>query len=101
MQTNNLPFQRIVFVCINERPPGERACCAHGGSVDLHARLKDMVKQRGLKRYVRVSKSGCMDRCEDGPNVMIFPDNVWFSNVGEGDLPAILDRLAEGIGSSR
>jgi len=85
------PHKRIVFVCTNHREPGERVCCADRGGAELRDRLKAMVKERGLRGRIRVSQSGCLDRCEDGPNIMVFPDNVWYAGVGLDDLDAILD----------
>jgi (2Fe-2S) ferredoxin len=56
-----------------------------------------MVKERRLRSKIRVSKSGCMDRCEDGPNVMVFPDCRWYSGVGLEDLDALLEEVAAGL----
>jgi (2Fe-2S) ferredoxin len=97
VEEQDLPFQRIIFVCVNQRDKAGRVCCAGQGGVDLQEKLKDLIKKRGLKGQVRVSKSGCMDRCEQGPNVMIFPDNVWLCGVKEHDLPAIVDRIARDL----
>lgn len=97
MEEKVLPFKRIVFVCVNERNASDRVCCAARGGVALQEELKAMVKARGLKGRVRVCRSGCMDRCEQGPNVMIFPDNVWFSGVEPTDLPEIVDRIESGL----
>lgn len=69
-------------------------CCAGGGSVDLHAALKQWVKDQGLKRYIRVCKSGCMDRCEDGPNALIMPDNTWICGLDEAGLEVLKRSLA-------
>lgn len=90
MHENDLPFDKIIFVCTNRREPGDRVCCAQSGGCELRDRLKDLVKARQLKSRVRVSASGCMDRCEDGPNVMVFPDNLWLSAVRPGDVEAIV-----------
>jgi (2Fe-2S) ferredoxin len=53
--------------------------------------LKEAVKARRLRGRVRVSSSGCQDRCENGPNVMVFPDNCWYSHVREEDIETIID----------
>ncbi|MBX7255909.1 MAG: (2Fe-2S) ferredoxin domain-containing protein [Candidatus Hydrogenedentes bacterium] len=97
MQTNALPHEKIIFVCTNVREPGERVCCAGAGGCELRDKLKAMVKARQLRSKVRVSQSGCMDKCEDGPNIMIFPDNVWLSGVHESDLNAIVDAVARAV----
>lgn len=99
MDINALPFEKIIFVCTNQRADGERACCMNGGGGDLRDTLKAMVKARQLRSKVRVSQSGCMDKCEDGPNIMIFPDNVWFSHVTEADLEPILDAVTRSLES--
>ncbi|MCC6797921.1 MAG: (2Fe-2S) ferredoxin domain-containing protein [Candidatus Hydrogenedentes bacterium] len=97
MQSNELPHEKIIFVCTNRRELGERICCAEGGGCDLRDTLKEMVKASGLKGKVRVSASGCMDKCEEGPNVMIFPDNIWLSGVGANDLRPILDAVMRSL----
>ena len=97
MKKQALPFRKIVFVCVNQREPGERVCCAGNGGAELHARLKEMIKERGLRGRIRVSKSGCMDRCEEGPNIMVFPDGVWYSHVTGPDLDGIVEQLIESL----
>jgi len=87
------PHKRIVFVCTNQREPGERVCCGGRCGGELRDRLKAMVKERGLRGRIRVSQSGCLDRCEDGPNIMLFPDNVWYAGVSPEDLETILDDI--------
>ena len=93
MQEHDLPHKKIVFVCINQREEGERVCCASHDGPKLHAQLKEMVRDRGYRTKIRVSKSGCMDRCEEGANIMIFPDNRWCAGVGEQDLEGLVDGL--------
>ncbi|HRI89185.1 MAG TPA: (2Fe-2S) ferredoxin domain-containing protein, partial [Candidatus Hydrogenedentes bacterium] len=97
MQSNDLPFEKIIFVCTNKRDKGERVSCGREGGCDLRNKMKEMVKARGLKDKVRVSTSGCMDVCEEGPNVMIFPDNVWLARVKEKEAVAIVEAIAESI----
>jgi (2Fe-2S) ferredoxin len=95
MEDSTLPYKRIVFVCTNQREPGERVCCADGQGARIRDELKELVKEHGLRGRVRVCKSGCMDRCEQGPNVMLFPGDAWLSGVTEADVPAILRRIVD------
>ena len=97
MEKHPVPYKKIVFVCINERPPGGMPCCSGRGSVALHASLKARVKALGLGKVIRVSKSGCLNQCEHGPNIMVFPDNTWFSGVTEEDLDTIVGEIVEGV----
>ncbi len=95
MERNPLPHERIVFVCLNEREAG--VCCARGGAEALHARLKEAVKARGLSKQVRISRAGCMDRCGRGPNVMLFPEGVWYSGVSADDVEPLLEDILKGV----
>jgi len=95
MECNQVPYKKIVFVCLNEREAG--VCCARGGSEAIHAKLKDAVKERGLNASIRVSRSGCLNRCGQGPNIMVFPDGTWYSGVAASDVPEILDEIVKGV----
>ena len=88
MQASKPTFQKYIFVCENERETG--LCCNPTGA-KLREKLKDMVKQKGLSQTIRVSRAGCLDVCDEGPNVLLMPDNVWFKHVRENDLEKILD----------
>ncbi len=97
MEKHPVPYKKTVFVCVNERPPGGPPCCYGRGAAGLHASLKEKVKTLGLGKAIRVSKSGCLNQCLHGPNIMVFPDNVWYSGVTEDDLDAILGEIAGGV----
>ena len=90
MERAKVPFQKILFVCVNRREPNE-ACCADRQSEAIAAALKERIKLRGLSRRVRVSKSGCQDLCAKGPNVMVFPDYTWYHGVTVQDVDRIID----------
>ena len=92
MKEERVPYQRILFVCVNQRPPHE-ACCAHREAEAIAASLKSRIKALGLSRSIRVSKSGCQDLCAKGPNVMVFPDAVWYHGVTHDDVERIVRAL--------
>ena len=94
MQQQAVPFQCIVFVCLNRRAEG-KTCCAAGGSEAIFETLKAQVKAAGLAGRVRVSRSGCQDVCAQGPNVMLFPAYRWFHHVTLDDVPQILEALRQ------
>ncbi len=93
MEQAAVPFQKIVFVCINRRAPGE-ACCAARDSEAIAAALKARVKTLGLAGKIRVSKSGCQDLCARGPNVMVFPDHRVYNGVTLADVDRIVEEIA-------
>ena len=86
------PYKAHLFICTKSRDNSRKSCGDHAG-FSLAEHLKDEVKRRGLKPAVRVSTSGCLGLCEDGPNIMIYPQGIWFSAVTREDLPEILSIL--------
>ncbi len=98
MNTKPLPFKKIIFVCTNCRDSGERVCCSERGSIELHADLKQWVKDQNLRHHIRVCKSGCMDRCEEGPNMLVMPDNVWISDLDADAVAAFKAELLAEFG---
>jgi (2Fe-2S) ferredoxin len=85
-------FQRHVFFCTNQRAEGE-ACCANH---DAQA-MRDYAKQRikGLKLdgkgKLRINSAGCLDRCNEGPALVVYPEGVWYTYVDQMDIDEIID----------
>jgi (2Fe-2S) ferredoxin len=96
MQPLDTGFEKLILVCLNERTDG-RACCLHRGSAEIHARLKQWVKDHGLSRRVRVSKSGCLDQCARGVTVVVLPDFCWYGGVTLEDVEGIVGRHLAGM----
>ena len=94
METSAPAFRKYIFVCENERAEGR--CCAPEGS-RLRELLKEKVNGRGLSEKVRVSRSGCLDVCAQGPNVLLMPDNLWFKRVAESDVDEIIEVSLRGV----
>ncbi len=92
MKSEPVPYQRMIFVCTNASHDGDRPVCAAGQSEEILKALKEEVKKRGLKGKVRALKSGCMDLCEKGPNVMIWPEGKLLSAVTASDVPDLIER---------
>ena len=85
------PYYRLhVFCCTNVRPDGHpRGCCSAKGSVALRDHMKARAKAMGLDD-VRVNVAGCLDRCELGPTMVIYPDGTWYRYTSESDVEEIL-----------
>jgi (2Fe-2S) ferredoxin len=89
-QDPELYYTRHVFCCTNERAPGHpRGCCKEKGSIPLRDHLKARAKDLKLQG-VRINASGCLDRCELGPTMVIYPEGVWYRYDNEADLEEIL-----------
>ena len=85
-------FHRHVFVCVNERSPGDpRGCCAGAGGAEVAQALKLAAHERGLKRVVRVNKAGCLDQCSHGVTIVVYPETIWYGGVTPADVDEIVD----------
>jgi (2Fe-2S) ferredoxin len=90
--------KRSLYVCVNRRPDGTpKGSCAARGAVELHARLKQLLKERGLAELeVRACTSSCLDVCWVGPSIAVEPDHYVYGRVKLEDAEAIVDALATG-----
>ena len=85
-------YDKHIFICTNQREPGHpRGCCAEKGSEELRARFKSALKERGLSRRMRANAAGCLDACEYGAAIVIYPDNVWYGGVTVDDIDEIIE----------
>ena len=83
-------YSRHVFCCINTRASDHpRGCCSAKGAVKLRAHMKARAKQWGL-HGVRINAAQCLDRCELGPTLVIYPEGVWYTYRSPADLDEIL-----------
>ena len=81
-----------LFVCCNRRPDGhKRGSCAAAGSEKLRDYMKARAKEMGLGK-VRVNLAGCLDRCELGPCLVIYPEGIWYKLGSPADVDAVLER---------
>lgn len=90
-------YRHHVFCCVNLRPSGHsRGCCADKGAVNLRNHMKDRAKELGLEG-VRINGAQCLDRCEFGPVLVIYPEAVWYQYRTKADIEEILHtHLIEG-----
>jgi (2Fe-2S) ferredoxin len=86
-------YRHHVFFCCNQRQPPEK-CCANAGAADMQKYAKQRVKALGISGpgEVRINKAGCLDRCEEGPVIVVYPEAVWYTYVDESDIDEIIDR---------
>jgi (2Fe-2S) ferredoxin len=86
-------FQRHVFVCTNERPADDpRGCCKAKGGVEVRDKMKAELKARGISKLVRANNAGCLDQCERGVTVVVYPEQVWYGGVTVDDVVEIVDK---------
>lgn len=56
--------------------------------------MKARVKALGLNGpdKVRINRAGCLDRCADGPLLVVYPQAIWYTFVDETDLEEIIQQ---------
>ena len=86
-------FERHGFVCVNERPPDNpKGSCKARGGIDVRDRLKAELSARGLKHVVRANNAGCLDQCEHGVTMVVYPEQVWYGHVTPADVVEIIEQ---------
>jgi (2Fe-2S) ferredoxin len=86
-------YKRHIFVCVNERGPSHpKGCCKHRGAVAVREAIKKRLGALGIKSQVRANNAGCLDQCEHGVAVVVYPEQVWYGNVTAEDVDEIVER---------
>ena len=84
-------FEKHIFICENKRPEGHpRGCCAEKNSPEIKELLKKRIKELGLNASVRANSAGCLDACEHGITIVIYPEQIWYGKVTADDVEEIL-----------
>ena len=85
-------YRYHVFFCINQREGGQ-PCCADKGAVVMRDYAKARIKALKLdgRGQVRINQAGCMDRCSQGPTIVVYPEGVWYSYAGQSDIDEIIE----------
>ena len=86
-------YDKHVFFCTNQRENGE-ACCGNHRAQRARDYVKNKVRELGIadrENKIRINSAGCMDRCDDGPVIVVYPEGVWYTYVDESDLDEIIE----------
>ena len=85
-------YKHHVFFCTNQREPGEM-CCNNNNAQAMRDYCKGRVKAAGdkIQGKGRVNNAGCLDRCEKGPVIVIYPEDVWYTYVDQEDIDEIVE----------
>ncbi len=91
--SENLFYQKHIFVCDNQRAPGERVSCGNQGSAELLKFFKQKAAKAGIEYKFRIQRSGCLDRCELGPIQVSYPEGKWFKLRNESDVDLLIEHF--------
>ena len=81
-----------VFFCQNQRDDGAQ-CCEDCHASRMRAHAKDRIKALGLngKGKIRINQAGCLDRCAEGPVLVVYPEATWYTFVDQEDIDEIIE----------
>jgi (2Fe-2S) ferredoxin len=76
---------------VNQRKDGE-ACCNDHDAEGMRGYAKDKVKALKLNGpgKVRINSAGCLDRCDKGPVIVVYPEATWYTYVDKEDIDEIV-----------
>ena len=96
-QTPRVRFHFLV--CTNRRQDGHPlpSCGARGSSAVFEAFTRELAR-RGYPAGVKATAAGCLTPCQQGPNVIVYPEGTWYAGVTPADVPALLAAHLDGIG---
>jgi (2Fe-2S) ferredoxin len=83
-------FEKHIFICTNERAPGEKKSCGQAHGLELVKLFKKSIAGKGLNVKIRAQKTGCLDACEFGPSLVVYPEGVFYGSVGASDVEEIV-----------
>lgn len=85
-------FEKHIFVCTNQRSTGHpRGSCDPAATGELQRAFNTHLAKAGIQATVRANKSGCLDQCEHGPTVVVYPEGVWYGKVTIVDVADIVE----------
>ena len=92
-----MKFEKHIFICTNERgEDSSRKSCGACGGLEIRKEFVKMINEAGLKGKVRANKTGCLDVCEQGPAVVVYPNGYWYLGVEKKDLKPIFNESVIG-----
>ncbi|ABA57551.1 (2Fe-2S) ferredoxin domain-containing protein [Nitrosococcus oceani] len=84
-------YRYHVFFCTNQRDDG-RPCCQNHDALAIRNYAKEKVKALGLarRRQVRINTAGCLNRCAQGPAIVVYPEGTWYTYTSRKDIDEII-----------
>ncbi|MBT3887738.1 MAG: (2Fe-2S) ferredoxin domain-containing protein [Nitrosomonadaceae bacterium] len=85
-------YRQHVFFCVNQREAGAQCCNDHSAK-EIRDYAKNRIKKLNLDRKgkIRINMAGCLDRCSEGPVIVVYPDEVWYTYIDKEDVDEIIE----------
>ncbi len=86
-----MKYKKHIFICTNQRAEGQRKSCGEECGMNLVHEFKKQLKERQIDFPIRAQRSGCLDACEYGPSMVVYPEGIFYGGVQESDISQIID----------
>ncbi len=83
-------YEKHLFICTNQRPEGARISCGEAHGLALVSAFKKAILHHGLHTEIRAQRTGCMETCELGPSVVVYPEGIFYGHVALTDVDEIV-----------
>ncbi|MBK8847791.1 MAG: (2Fe-2S) ferredoxin domain-containing protein [Bacteroidetes bacterium] len=85
-----MKFEKHIFICANQREEGARKSCGNEHGMQLVQAFKASIKKHGIDYPIRTQRAGCLDACDTGPTIVVYPDGIYYANVQLDDVEEIV-----------
>ncbi len=85
-------YDKHLFICTNQRAEGAaRKSCGEVHGMQIVDAFKKKLKQLNLPVKIRAQRSGCLDICDWGQTLVIYPEGVFYTGVELTDVDEIIN----------
>jgi (2Fe-2S) ferredoxin len=86
-----MKYKKHVFICTNTKDAGKK-CCGEERGMALVQAFKDEIRNRGLQNQMRAQRTGCLDACNFGPSLVVYPEGTYYGHVQQSDVTEIVEK---------
>jgi (2Fe-2S) ferredoxin len=85
-------YDKHIFICVNQRAEGApRKSCGEAHGMEIVEAFKKKLKEKNLPIKLRAQKSGCLDICDFGQTLVVYPEGVFYVGVSLNDVDEIIE----------
>jgi len=95
MKIKEVRFDRHILVCTNVKDDESKPCCGRRAGLEIYQKLKQRVKEGNFEGRVKVSQARCFSMCTEGPNMVVYPEQIWHTGVTVDDVGEIIKKYID------
>ena len=84
------PFVKQLFLCNGKS-------CIRNGAEGITKAIRDEIRQMNAEHDIHTTKTLCNGKCQEGPIVIVYPDDVWYGGVNEDKGRMLIQEMIENM----